>query len=299
MPAAVKSPLPPWFRVSLPSGENYERIKALSSRFNLHTVCEEARCPNVAECWGGGTATFMVMGDTCTRGCRFCSVKTAKIPGALDPGEPEHLAKTLEALRLDYVVITSVCRDDITDQGAGHLARCIGAVKERNPEMLVEVLIPDFRGEREALKIVADSGPEVVAHNLETVERLTPKVRDRKASYRQSLEVLRSLKEIKPSLHTKSSLMLGLGEIEEEIIQSLKDLRAAGTDFLTLGQYLRPTGEGRHIPVQEYVSPERFGHYKSLADSMGFLYTASGPLVRSSYRAGEFFLKSLIKKDLK
>lgn len=294
----VKTRLPYWLKVKLPHGENYRRIRSLLSQGNLNTVCEEARCPNVGECWGGGTATFMVMGDTCTRGCRFCAVQTAKLPFPVDPQEPCRLAQSVHALELDYVVITSVCRDDLSDHGAEHFAKCITAVKEKNPEIIVEVLIPDFGGNEDLLKIIVDANPEVAGHNVETVERLCPVVRDPRASYRMSLRVLEQLKEIKPALYTKSSLMLGLGETEKEIVQTMLDLRRAGVDFLTLGQYLRPTSLGRNLRVAEYIPPEKFEHLRASGKAMGFLYVASGPFVRTSYRAGEFFVKSVVRSQI-
>ncbi|MBI3550629.1 MAG: lipoyl synthase [Elusimicrobia bacterium] len=295
MPRAELSPLPSWLKTRLPTGENYERIKALSAKHNLRTVCEEARCPNVAECWGGGTATFMVMGDSCTRGCRFCSVATASRPGAPDPDEPRKLAETIADLRLEYVVVTTVCRDDLADQGAAHVAECIRTVKARNPGLLLEVLIQDFRGDESLLRVVTEAGAEVVAHNLETVERLTARVRDRRAGYRQSLDVLRRIKRLRPQAKSKTSLMLGLGETQDELLRSFEDLRAADVDILTLGQYLRPTREARHLPVAKFVAPEAFDEYGRLARSMGFLYVASGPFVRSSYRAGELFIKGMLQ----
>lgn len=294
MPALASVRLPPWLKVRLPGGPAYDRVKALMRAHGLSTVCEEARCPNVAECWGGGTATVMVMGDACTRGCRFCSVATAARPGLPDPAEPANLAEALAGLGLEYVVVTTVCRDDLPDQGAGHVAACIRAVKRRCPDLLLEVLIQDFRGDRDLLRGVAEAGPDVIAHNLETVERLTPLVRDRKAGYRQSLDVLAAAKELRPGFHTKSSLMLGFGETEAELQQAFRDLRSVGTDVLTLGQYLRPTGQGRHLPVAEFVPPQRFDGLKQLAEAMGFLYVASGPFVRSSYRAAELFMKGLV-----
>ncbi|MBI4056729.1 MAG: lipoyl synthase [Elusimicrobia bacterium] len=312
--------LPPWLKTKLPSGENYERIKALLSQHKLHTVCEEARCPNVAECWGGGTATFMVLGDTCTRGCRFCSVASALRLPEPDSQEPTHLAQTIADLQLDYVVITTVCRDDLPDQGALHIARCVREVLDLNPKLLLEILIQDFRGDKKLLSMVVNANahatarglesrtgtadedpqaspgprPTVVAHNLETVERLTPLVRDRRATYRQSLEVLRTLKDIRPEVKTKSSLMLGLGETEDELESAFRDLRRAGVDILTLGQYLRPSSEPRHLSVHRFVPPQEFNLYGDVARDMGFLYVASGPFVRSSYRAGELFLKGLL-----
>lgn len=287
--------LAPWLKVKLPGGEAYGRIKGISARRNLHTVCEEARCPNIAECWGGGTATFMIMGDACTRGCRFCSVASAAKPALPDPAEPRHLAETLSEMELEYVVITTVCRDDLPDQGAAHIAECVSAVKNRCPDMLLEVLVQDFRGSEQALAAVITAGPDVIAHNLETVSRLTPAVRDAKAGYEQSLEVLRACKRLRPDLPTKSSLMLGLGETEAELLAAFRDLRSADVEILTLGQYLRPTRAARHLPVVEFVPPRRFESFGALARSQGFLYVASGPFVRSSYRAGELYLKGLLQ----
>ncbi|MBI5631669.1 MAG: lipoyl synthase [Elusimicrobia bacterium] len=294
---AAKSGLPSWLKVKLPGGENFNRIKGVSARRNLHTVCEEARCPNIGECWAAGTATFMVLGNSCTRGCRFCSVSAAAAPAAPDPDEPRNLAATLADMRLEYVVLTTVCRDDLPDQGSAHLAACVRAAKKRCPGMLVEILLQDFRGEAEPLKTVLNAGPDVVAHNLETVERLTPQVRDAKAGYRQSLGVLENSRKLRPNSPTKSSLMLGLGETQEELVSAFKDLRSAGVDILTLGQYLRPTASPRHLPVAGFIPPERFEEYGALAREMGFLYVASGPFVRSSYRAGELFLKGLLEKS--
>ena len=291
----VRASLPSWLKVKLPQGDNFRRIKAISERRNLHTVCEEARCPNIAECWGGGTATFMVMGDACTRGCRFCSVASQARPAALDPAEPQHLAETLCDMRLEYAVITTVCRDDMPDQGASHLAKCIRAVKSRCPNLRLEILLQDFRGEKEPLKTVIAAKPDILAHNLETIERLTGSVRDARAGYKQSLEVLRRCRILSPGTPTKSSLMLGLGETEDEIIQVFKDLRRAQVDILTLGQYLRPTLSAHHLPVREFISPQKFDDYGRMAREIGFLYVASGPFVRSSYRAGELFLKGLFQ----
>ncbi len=276
-----------------PRGENYEKIKEILRTHNLHTVCEEAHCPNIAECWGGGTATFMLMGDTCTRGCRFCMVKSANPHGTLDVFEPVKVARSIADLGLKYVVITSVNRDDLPDGGASHFASTIRAIKQHDLEVIVEVLIPDFQGNLDDVKKVVDAGPAVVAHNVETTEALTPRVRDPRATYRQSLRVLKSIKDLNPSIYSKSSIMLGLGETEEDLVKTMRDLRQADVEILTLGQYLRPS-KG-HIPVTEYVAPERFDYYKSLADRMGFLYIAAGPFVRSSYRAGEFFVEALIR----
>lgn len=289
--------LPPWLKTRLPTGENFERIKALSAKHGLHTVCEEARCPNVAECWGGGTATFMVMGDTCTRGCRFCSVSTALKPRGLDADEPAKLAETIADLGLDYVVVTTVCRDDLPDQGADHIVRCIHEIRRRSPDLLLEVLIQDFRGDFSLLGKVVNAGAHVIAHNVETVERLTRQVRDARAGYRQSLDVLEQVKKIDPSKKTKSSLMLGLGERESEVMGCLHDLRQHGVDIITIGQYLQPGKEYRYLPVEEYVTPKKFDEYGERARQLGFLYVASGPFVRSSYRAGELFLKGLLKNS--
>jgi len=285
---------PEWLRVKYPTGQNYERIKDVLRNHNLHTVCEEAHCPNVAECWGGGTATFMLMGDTCTRGCRFCMVKSGNPHGFLDIFEPVNVAKTIAHLGLKYVVITSVDRDDLPDGGAGHFASTIKAIKQQDPNVITEVLIPDFQGNLDDVKKVVDAAPEVVAHNIETTEPLSPKVRDPRATYKQSLWVLKGIKELDPTVYSKSSIMLGLGETEGDLVKAMKDLRDVDVDILTLGQYLRPSRG--HIPVTEYVSPETFEHYKTLAEELGFLYVASGPFVRSSYRAGEFFVEALIRK---
>jgi lipoic acid synthetase len=286
--------LPPWIRTRPPGGEAYGRLKAELRARGLSTVCEEARCPNVHECWGGGTATIMVMGDTCTRGCRFCAVTTGK-PKPLDPGEPGKTAEMVALMELTYVVITSVDRDELPDQGAGHFAECVRAVHGRCPGTLVEVLIPDFRGEPACLAALCAGEPDVLAHNVETVERLTPRVRDARAGYRQSLDVLQQLKALRPATPTKSSLMLGLGETEAEVAATFADLRAVGVDFLTLGQYLRPSP--RHLPVAAYVTPAQFDAYRALGERAGFRYVAAGPLVRSSYRAGEFFLESAIRES--
>ena len=282
---------PDWLKVRLPHGEGYERVKSILRRTGLATVCEEARCPNVAECWGGGTATVMLMGEVCTRACRFCHVKVGA-PPPLDPEEPENLARAARELNLEYLVVTSVNRDDLPDGGAGHFAAAIRALRRESPETLVEVLIPDFQGVERDLDTVTLARPHVVAHNVETVERLTPTVRDRRANYRQSLAVLKYLRERPERPYTKSSLMLGLGETEPELLQTFADLRGVGVDVLTLGQYLQPSPY--HLSVVRFVSPAEFADYKVAAEKMGFLYVASGPLVRSSYRAAEFFMKGLM-----
>ncbi|XP_051558335.1 lipoyl synthase, mitochondrial [Myxocyprinus asiaticus] len=291
--------LPPWLKTEIPVGKNYNKLKNTLRDLNLHTVCEEARCPNIGECWGGGeystaTATIMLMGDTCTRGCRFCSVKTARRPPPLDPDEPHNTAKAIAAWGLDYVVLTSVDRDDIPDGGAEHFAQTVSNLKERNPNIMVECLTPDFRGDLAAVEKIALSGLDVYAHNVETVRELQRYVRDPRANFDQSLCVLRHSKKVKPSVLTKTSIMLGLGETDAQIHATLKELRDAGVDCLTLGQYMQPTK--RHLKVEEYVTPERFLYWEKIGQEMGFVYTASGPLVRSSYKAGEFFLKNLLEK---
>jgi lipoyl synthase len=272
----------------VPGGERYQRVRETLRGLRLHTVCQEAHCPNVAECWGGGTATVMLMGDVCTRGCRFCNVKTAAHPPPLDPEEPRHLAEAIRQLHLDYIVVTSVDRDDLADGGAAHFAEAIRRLKEI-PRLLVEVLTPDFRGDGEAVRTVGRATPDVFANNLETVRRLTPIVRDQKAGYDQTLGVLAQMKREFPAIVTKSSIMVGLGEREDEVEQALRDLRAAGVEIVTFGQYLRPSAW--HLPVQEWVTPERFESYRSMGERHGFRYVASGPLVRSSYRAAELFLR--------
>ena len=284
---------PEWLRVRPPAGENYVHLKTLFRSLDLHTVCEEAHCPNVWECWGGGTATIMLMGDTCTRGCRFCAVKSGNPHGALDLSEPQKVAMALAELDLSYVVLTSVDRDDLPDGGAGHFAKTVREIKARCPKLLIETLIPDFQGDVEAVRAVVDAGVDVLDHNVETVERLQATVRDRRANYAQSLKVLREAKGMRDDLFTKSSIMLGLGETREEVIATMRDLRANEVDILTLGQYLRPSNW--HLTVQEYVPPETFDELRKAGESMGFAYVASGPLVRSSYRAGEFFLENVIR----
>jgi len=285
---------PEWLRVRPPSGETYAHLKSLFRGLGLHTVCEEARCPNVWECWGGGTATVMLMGNVCTRGCRFCAVASGNPHGVLDPDEPRKVAMAIAELGLSYVVLTSVDRDDLPDGGAAHFGRTIREIKSRSPDLLIEALIPDFQGDMNAVRTVVDAGPDVLDHNIETVRRLQSSVRDRRAGYDQSLAVLRSAKRMRPGGFTKSSIMLGLGETAKEVLETMRDLCAADVDIVTLGQYLRPSEW--HLPVQEYVSPETFDAYREAGEAMGFLYVASGPLVRSSYRAGEFFLESVLRE---
>jgi len=289
-----KLPKPSWLKIRPPAGENYTELKKLLRDLNLYTVCEEAKCPNVAECWGGGTATFMLMGDTCTRGCRFCAVKTGNPRGKIDSDEPKKVAYAISKLGLRYVVITSVDRDDLPDHGSGHFAETIANLKKHDPELMIEVLTPDFLGNRDWIEKIVRASPDVYAHNIETVERLSPKVRDARATYSQTLSVLSLVKEIDPNRYTKSSIMMGLGEEDDEVMQTLKDLRQVGCDVVTFGQYLQPTL--RHLKVTKFVTPEKFARWKNVADEMGFLYVASGPLVRSSYRAAEFFMEGIIKK---
>ncbi len=288
-----RSPKPIWLKVRLPRGEKYNWIKEKSGSLRLSTVCQEARCPNIGECWQGGTATFMLMGDTCTRGCRFCSVKTTKNPLPLDLAEPRKLAETIFQMRLNYVVITSVDRDDLPDQGARHIAASIRSVKQKNPGLLVEILIPDFCGIPTLIQTVVAAQPHVLAHNLETVARLTPKVRDPRAGYQRSLQVLQTIKQQNPQISTKSSLMLGLGETQDEIIKAMEDLRQIDVNFLTLGQYLQP-GPSK-LRVSRFVHPDEFEELAKIGEHMGFEYVASGPLVRSSYRAAEFYIERKLK----
>uniref|UniRef100_T1PG22 Lipoyl synthase, mitochondrial n=1 Tax=Musca domestica TaxID=7370 RepID=T1PG22_MUSDO len=290
--------LPPWLKTPIPVGKNFAKIKAQLRELKLATVCEEARCPNIGECWGGGehgtqTATIMLMGDTCTRGCRFCSVKTARNPPPLDPLEPVNVAKAVASWGLDYIVLTSVDRDDLPDGGSKHIAETVREIKQRNPNIFVECLVPDFRGNLSCVETIAKSGLDVYAHNIETVEKLTPFVRDRRADYRQTLKVLTEAKKFNSKLLTKSSIMLGLGESDAEVEQTMQDLRQADVDCLTLGQYMQPTK--KHLKVIEYVTPEKFKTWENRGKELGFLYTASGPLVRSSYKAGEFLITSILK----
>ncbi|XP_039203228.1 lipoyl synthase, mitochondrial-like [Crotalus tigris] len=294
--------LPPWLKTEIPIGKNYNKLKNTLRSLNLHTVCEEARCPNIGECWGGGeyataTATIMLMGDTCTRGCRFCSVKTSRSPPPLDPEEPTNTAEAIAEWGLDYVVLTSVDRDDLPDGGAEHFAKTVSHLKKRNPQILVECLTPDFRGDLKAVEKVVSSGLDVYAHNVETVPELQRQVRDPRANFEQSLCVLKHAKKVQPDVISKTSIMLGLGETDEQLHDTLKRLREADVDCLTLGQYMQPTK--RHLKVEEYITPEKFKYWEDVGNKLGFHYTASGPLVRSSYKAGEFFLKNLIHKRKK
>jgi lipoyl synthase len=274
---------PSWIRAQLPVGPGFGAVKDIVHQHRLATVCEEAKCPNIGECWNAGTATIMLMGAVCTRACRFCSVDTGNPRGWLDPEEPENTARSVELMKLKYIVLTSVNRDDLPDGGARHYADAIRAIKRRTPHVAVEALTPDFQGVMRDVETVVDSGLEVFAQNVETVKRLTHPVRDPRAGYEQTLAVLAHAKRFKPSVLTKTSLMLGLGETDEEIAQTMDDLRAAHVDLLTLGQYLRPTAH--HLPVQRFVTPAEFDQYREWALARGFRECVSGPLVRSSYRA--------------
>jgi len=293
-------PKPRWLKAKPADSDNYQKLRSTVRELGLATVCEEARCPNIGECWGGGedstaTATIMIMGDTCTRGCRFCSVKTSKAPPPLDPEEPAKVSTAIAKWGLDYVVLTSVDRDDLADQGSNHFREVIQQLKIKKPDLLVEALTPDFQGQEDLIEKVATSGLDVYAHNMETVERLTHLVRDRRAKYQQSLDVLSYVKSLNAGCLTKTSLMLGFGETDEDIRQTLRDLRNIDVDVVTFGQYLQPTK--KHVPVKEYITPEKFETCQKEAESMGFLYVASGALVRSSYKAGEFFLKNYLREN--
>ena len=286
-PEPVDRNKPDWLKAPLPTGGSYARLKGLVQELELHTVCQEARCPNVGKCWVHGTATIMILGKICTRACKFCAVSTGNPRGWVDPREPEHVAGAVAELDLKYVVLTSVDRDDLPDGGAAQFAAVVRAIKERRPEVRVEALTPDFQGDHEAVRTVMDSGLDVFAHNLETVRRLTPTVRDPRANYEQSLAVLEYAgnyaRERGLEVLTKSSLMVGLGESAEEVYQAMDDLLAAGVRILTIGQYLRPTRH--HLPVERYVTPDEFEEYRRVGLEKGFLEVFSGPLVRSSYRA--------------
>jgi lipoic acid synthetase len=289
---------PEWLKIRPPAGENYLQIKQLLKEKNLHTVCEEARCPNVAECWSSGTATFMLGTEVCTRACRFCAVKTARRPPALDPDEPFKIAEAVSKLKLKYVVLTSVDRDDLEDGGAAHFAQTIRELKRLDPTLMVEALVPDFRGVMKDVETIVDSGLDVYAHNIETVYRLQYRVRDPRAGYQQSLSTLQHAKNYSGrTLFTKSAVMLGLGETHDELHQSFLDLRKNEVDVLTVGQYLRPTLS--HLPVEKYYSPEEFKAIEVESMKTGFLYVASGPMVRSSYKAAEFFMEGLIRSQRK
>ena len=278
---------PDWIRVRAPIGGKYTRLKGLVRGLQLHTVCEEALCPNIGECWGAGTATIMILGDVCTRACRFCAVKTGNPRGIVDGAEPARVADAIAELQLNYVVVTSVDRDDLPDGGGEIFAETIRQIKAKSPRTRVEVLTGDFRGVRASVEKVIVAQPDVFGQNIETVCRLTRVVRDRRAGYEQTLDVLRMAKEIDPACCTKSSILVGMGERPEEVIATMRDLRGVNVDLLAIGQYLQPTHNPRNLPLVEYVPPERFARYRAEGMQMGFKYVASGPLVRSSYKAWE------------
>jgi lipoic acid synthetase len=285
---APRPRLPEWLRLRLPTSASFARTRALLDELKLHTVCESARCPNHWECWSKGTATFMIAGDRCTRACRFCAVTRAK-PFPLESDEPRRVAEATRRMRLKHVVVTAVARDDLADGGAEHFQQTIEAIRELNPGIVIEVLTPDFNDRDESIDLVLDARPDIFNHNLETVRRLTPAVRSR-ATYERSLSVLRKVKQrAGERIYTKSGLMLGLGEGEEELFDALRDLREAACDLLTLGQYLQPTL--KHLPVVEFITPAKFAEYGERARAMGFAHVASGPMVRSSYHADEVELR--------
>ena len=279
---------PDWLKIKIPSGEDYLRVKKTLRTYNLNTVCEESSCPNVSKCWESGTATIMIMGNMCTRVCRFCDVSSGR-PATLDPDEPKRVAEAIKQWNLRYIVITSVCRDDLKDGGAAHFAKTIKSVKLACPNTIVEPLIPDFNYDSNSIKKIIESEPEVVSHNIETVRRLSSKVRDSRATYDQSLSVLKKIKEINPKIYTKSSFMVGHGETKEEVIQTASDLKSANVDVITAGQYLQPSLN--HLPVVEYVHPEKFTSYQKIFEEMGFLHVVVGPFVRSSFQAADFIEK--------
>ena len=286
---------PPWLKRRLPTGDTYAHVRELIESGRLHTVCQEAKCPNIWECFSHRTATFLIMGERCTRNCRFCSVQSG-VPEPLDPGEPARVAEAAARMELKYVVVTSVTRDDVPDGGAAHFAATIREIRSRTPGAEIEVLIPDLQGDRTALAVVLGARPNVLNHNIETVPRLYPQVRPQ-ADYRRSLELLRAAADMAPSIPTKSGLMLGLGETSDEVRQTLQDLRAHGCRLLTLGQYLQPSQE--HLPVEAYVAPEEFERWRTVALDLGFTHVASAPFVRSSYHAGESFHEAKKLKDRK
>ena len=285
-------PKPQWLKTQIPTGQTFFNIKRDLRKKNLYTVCEEAKCPNISECWSTNTATFMILGDTCTRACRFCNVKTGNPEGWLDPEEPQKTAMSVKTMGLKYVVLTMVDRDDLEDGGASHCTRVLKAIRDSSPETKIEFLAGDFNDKASSLETLLKPQPEVFAHNLETVERLTPRVRDGRASYSKSLSVLKHVKEIAEyRVLTKSALMLGLGETIAEVKQTLDQMRESDVDFVTLGQYMRPTN--KHLTIKEYVHPDVFAELKSYGENIGFISVASSPLVRSSYKAREFYEKAM------
>ncbi|MBP2113686.1 lipoyl synthase [Paenibacillus silagei] len=289
----AKQPKPDWIKIKLTTGEEYQEIKGMMRSKTLHTVCEEARCPNIYECWANRTATFMILGDICTRACRFCAVNTG-LPTELDLLEPERVAEAAEGMQLKHCVVTSVARDDLKDGGAAIFAETVSAIRKRLPLCSIEVLIPDFLGDRTSLETVMNSRPDILNHNIETVERMSDRVRAR-AKYRRSLELLRRAKEMKPEIPTKSSIMLGVGEEWDEILQAMDDLRAVDCDILTLGQYLQPSP--KHLNVEKYYPPEEFAVLKEEGLKRGFSHVEAGPLVRSSYRAHEQVKSAAVARE--
>jgi lipoic acid synthetase len=287
------SRLPSWFKQDLPDMEKVRSMKKMFRSSNLHTVCESARCPNLGKCWSSGVATFMILGEICTRACRFCAVKAGK-PMEVDRDEPSQVAQSVKELNLRYVVITSVARDDLKDEGAGHFAETIREIREVTPQTKIEVLIPDFSNKLESLRILINAKPEVISHNIETVRRLSPAIRPQ-AEYQRSLDVLNNFKKLAPEILTKSSFMVGLGESNDEIKELMRDLAATGCDILTIGQYLAPTKLKRHVPVNRFVTPDEFESYKTVGLQMGLKYVMSAPLVRSSYIAEEGY-RECVKK---
>jgi lipoic acid synthetase len=278
---------PPWLKVKIPAGNKFSEVYKLLQKYNLATVCQEARCPNIHECWGKKSATIMVLGRICTRACRFCAVETGNPDGKVDIDEPKHVAEVINKLGLEYVVITSVDRDDLDDMGSGHYARVIEYIKSINPSCRVETLIPDFNGQERFLEKVIKAKPFVIGHNVETVARLTSYIRDRRCTYDKSLHVLKQIKKMDPGIYTKSGFMVGLGEEKEDILQTIQDLKDCQVDVITIGQYLQPTR--KHHPVQKYYTPDEFLAFKKISENMGIRHILSGPLVRSSYHASEVF----------
>lgn len=284
---------PNWLKVRAPGGENYAHLKQTLRKLNLYTVCEEARCPNMSECWGSGTATVMLLGHTCTRGCRFCAVTTGNPRGYVDPREPEHVAKAIASVGLKYVVLTMVDRDDLLDGGAAHMGRAVRRLHQLQPDLLVETLVGDFGGRRRDIQTMVAAEPDVFAHNIEVPRRLTPLIRDQRCDYDLSLGVLARAKELAPDRFVKSSIMVGMGETDDEVLETMRDLRDHRVDIVTLGQYLRPTP--KHAAVDRFVEPERFAQFEEAGYQMGFEFVASGPLVRSSYHAAEGFVGARLR----
>lgn len=284
--------LPEWLTIRLPRPDTIKEVEGMMRAKSLHTVCESARCPNLPECWSKKTATFMILGDTCTRSCGFCAIKVGR-GETLNPHEPTDVARVANDLGLKHIVVTSVARDDLADEGAAQFAKTIEELHRQNPDCIVEVLTPDFKAKKWCIKIVTDAHPEIYNHNIETIERLHTVVRPQ-AKYSRTLEVLRTVKELDPSIYTKSGIMLGLGETREEVVETLQDLRAVGVDAVTIGQYLRPTM--KHLPVVEYIHPDEFKEYEKIGEEMGFAFVASGPFIRSSYNAIEFSKKVMAER---